>query len=587
MLSILLADGDPVFMAEYTERLRRPSMAGTDPWPGYPVFTAANHADVRRLLKTERPSVIILDITLPGGDSREFMRQIRHNPEYRATPVIMTYPAGEKEQEQEAADRLLGIDHLLYKPIAPRYLLHCLKRILGRIQEELHAAHEQWLAAFVEGMHPLLQELFLVSDIDPRSVNPTDRALHLAQSAPEEIATLVRATMRVQPKGSFDFEALLALMPEEEWPALVAEAMAILKADPADEAAEGILHAASFQCLQAVHPFLTELFLIDTFFKANIGIYVWRESGDAYLDFLTDYLWGRRIPEALTPLQAENELLLRHRAFASLMETRHPEALRQASHAAPDLGYSVEHFTAWLHLVDYEPEGDGFRRLVPYPVRHLQFPAGYIEKHPYLENWEPLPWQSLAPEDYTYRFGGVLEATCGFCGEPLYHLLTLDPIPEGLEITSVFRLALATCLSCEGWEEYCLFFQHDDAGLPVAYNRAETLRMPKFFYRPLVETRVAMIETPQRWRWQDWGASNGKENLHRLGGHPSWVQSAEYPVCPVCARTMPFLMQLDSGLKLDARQKTEDGTLLWGSGGMAYLFWCDACRMSATMWQCT
>jgi CheY-like chemotaxis protein len=578
MLSILLADSDPVFMAEYTERLRRPSMAGTDPWPGYPVFTADNHADVWRLLETERPSVIILDITLPGGDSREFMRRIRHNPEYRATPVIMTYPAGEKEEEQEAADMTLGIDLRSYKPIAPRYLLRFLKRILESL-------HEQWLAAFVEGMHPLLQELFMVSDIDPRSVNPTARALRLAQSAPEEIATLVRAAMRVQPKGSIDFEALLALMPEEEWPALVAEAVTILKANPADEAAASLINAASFQSLQAVHPFLTELFLIDTFFETNIGIYVWREAGDAYLDFLTDYLWGRRTPQYPTPLQAENELLLRQRAFEALMETRHPEALRQASLAAPELGYSAEHLTAWLHQVDYEAEGDGFRRLVSSPVRHLQFPAGYIEKYPHLENWQPLPWQSLAPEDYTYRFGGVLEATCGFCAEPLHHLLTLDPIPEGLGITSVSRLALATCLACEGWEEYCLFFQHDDARLPIAYNRAETPRTPKFFYRPLVETQIAIFETPPRWRWQDRGES--KENLHRLGGHPSWVQSAEYPVCPICARTMPFLMQLDSGLKLDARQKTEDGTLLWGSGGMAYFFWCDACRISAAMWQCT
>lgn len=587
MPSILLADRDPVFTAEYAERLGRPAMAGTAPWPGYPVLTADNHADVWRLLETERPAVLILDTDLPGGDTREFLQRIRQSEEYKATYVIVTYPAGARK-EQENGDLAPGMDVRIYKPIAPRYLLHILKRFLEKLQEQYLAAQEKWIAAYVEGMHPLIQELFTVRDADPLNVNPTERALHLAQTAPEEIATVIRTLRHAQPKGNIDFEALLALMPEEEWSALVAEAVAALQADPADAYAEGIINAASFQCLQAVHPFLTELFLIDPFFQSNIGIYVWRESGDTCLDFLSDYLWGRRTPATSTPLQAEDASLLSQRAFAALMETRHPEALRQAVRSDTKRGSSVTDLTVWLHTVDHEPEGDGFRSLVPSLVCHLQFPTGYIEKYPHLEKWNALPWQPLPPEAYTYRFGGVLEETCGFCGEPLHHLLTLEPVPEGLGITSVARLALATCLSCQGWEEYMLFFQHNHAGLPTAYNRAEPPHKPKFFHRPLVETQVAIFETPSRRRWQDWGDSGGgKENLHRLGGHPSWVQSAEFPTCPICARTMSFLMQLDSGLKLDVKAQTEGDTLYWGSGGMAYIFWCDACRISATMWQCT
>ena len=44
---------------------------------------------------------------------------------------------------------------------------------------------------------------------------------------------------------------------------------------------------------------------------------------------------------------------------------------------------------------------------------------------------------------------------------------------------------------------------------------------------------------------------------------------------------MHFLAQLDS---LDFAGHRE---WLWGSGGIAYVLWCDPCRISAVFWQCT
>lgn len=86
----------------------------------------------------------------------------------------------------------------------------------------------------------------------------------------------------------------------------------------------------------------------------------------------------------------------------------------------------------------------------------------------------------------------------------------------------------------------------------------------------------------ERWRQQDWGQSNHRQNLSRVGGAPSWVQSAWYPACIDCGEEMPFVMQLDSTLPT-----TGEGALLWGSGGMLYTFWCAKCRVSGHFWQCT
>jgi hypothetical protein len=60
------------------------------------------------------------------------------------------------------------------------------------------------------------------------------------------------------------------------------------------------------------------------------------------------------------------------------------------------------------------------------------------------------------------------------------------------------------------------------------------------------------------------------------------VQSAHYPACIDCGEQMPFVMQLDSTLPT-----TNEGMLLWGSGGMLYSFWCAKCRVSGHFWQCT
>ncbi|MNT59195.1 hypothetical protein D3C72_1966820 [compost metagenome] len=98
----------------------------------------------------------------------------------------------------------------------------------------------------------------------------------------------------------------------------------------------------------------------------------------------------------------------------------------------------------------------------------------------------------------------------------------------------------------------------------------------------MLEAEVDLFAAPARWRWQDWGESNGRQNLSRVGGAPSWVQSANYPACPDCSQDMDFAMQLDSGLPQE-----EGGEWLWGSGGCNYTFWCKDCRVSGQLWQCT
>lgn len=179
--------------------------------------------------------------------------------------------------------------------------------------------------------------------------------------------------------------------------------------------------------------------------------------------------------------------------------------------------------------------------------------------------------------------GGALPGTCGLCHGPLHRLLSLDQ-PARAGIACDGPLSFGVCLSCLGWEESALFYRHDAEGLPQAHptQRKDVAIEPQFPAEPLASAEVTLFEAPARWAWQDWGDSNGQQNLSRVGGAPSWVQQAWYPPCPDCGHKMSFAFQLDSDLPQD-----DGNEWMWGSGGCNYSFWCAHCRVSGHFWQCT
>ncbi|MFD2330879.1 hypothetical protein ACFSR7_16635 [Cohnella sp. GCM10020058] len=58
----------------------------------------------------------------------------------------------------------------------------------------------------------------------------------------------------------------------------------------------------------------------------------------------------------------------------------------------------------------------------------------------------------------------------------------------------------------------------------------------------------------------------------QIGGHPAWIQDAEYPACPCCQETMAFIGQIDMEQEAD-------------SEGIYYAFLCGACLIAAVNYQ--
>lgn len=94
---------------------------------GFEVLTAHSADDGLRLLRSDHPDIVVLDVMLPGTDGFEACRQIRKSS---SVPIVMLTARG------EVTDRVVGLelgaDDYMPKPFEPRELVARIQAILRR-----------------------------------------------------------------------------------------------------------------------------------------------------------------------------------------------------------------------------------------------------------------------------------------------------------------------------------------------------------------------------------------------------------------------------------------------------------------------
>lgn len=276
----------------------------------------------------------------------------------------------------------------------------------------------------------------------------------------------------------------------------------------------------------------------------------------------------------------------------ALILSRDDQALAHAWDLDGNHKSGYDEFTFWNEVCHAGIESTGLGK--PYaPLRterplYVKWDPSYlgVEVAPVLPerptltdvHWHRHPTRAFAPDiPGEFRFGGAANGSCGVCGGPLHHLLTLDPIPEPLLklVRSVPKLELVTCLSCCGWESSMLYFVHNDDGTVAGpWSRLTRLRTPQFPAAPFQATTVRLGHTSPRWDTPD-------SNDSRVGGrHFDFGWTDPYPKCAECDKRMSFVFQLGEDLP------REDGeTHMFGDGGSLFAYWCDRCRISANHFQ--
>ena len=118
---VLMVDDDPVVRDHVRDYLQQ---------HGFDVSVLSDGTDLKRRVQAERPSMIVLDVMMPGKDGISALRELRNARD--DIPVILL------TARSDVLDRVIGLelgaDDYLGKPFDPRELLARIRSILRRFE---------------------------------------------------------------------------------------------------------------------------------------------------------------------------------------------------------------------------------------------------------------------------------------------------------------------------------------------------------------------------------------------------------------------------------------------------------------------
>jgi DNA-binding response OmpR family regulator len=124
-MKLLVVDDDADLLAVVSFALRQ---------AGFAVVEANSHGTALAEYRREQPSLVVLDINLPGGSGFDLCQIIRRES---AVPIMMLTVRGEEADLVRALE--LGADDYLTKPFSPRTLIARIKALLRRAGQEAAA----------------------------------------------------------------------------------------------------------------------------------------------------------------------------------------------------------------------------------------------------------------------------------------------------------------------------------------------------------------------------------------------------------------------------------------------------------------
>src|SRR6516225_3988061 len=116
--TVLVVDDEPIVREVVVRYLER---------DGHRTLQAASGDEARGLLEREPPSLVVLDVMLPGLSGLELCRWIRSRSEL---PIVMLTALGEETDRIVGLE--LGADDYLTKPFSPRELTVRVRNLLRR-----------------------------------------------------------------------------------------------------------------------------------------------------------------------------------------------------------------------------------------------------------------------------------------------------------------------------------------------------------------------------------------------------------------------------------------------------------------------
>ena len=165
--TVLIVEDDPDTVNLVQLYLRR---------DGYRVLTASEGHEGLKLAKEAGPSLVVLDLMLPGLDGMEICRALRQESD---VPIIMLTARVEEEDRLEGLN--LGADDYVTKPFSPRELAARVRAVLRRTARD----------AEQEGP-PGLSIGDITVDLEKRTVEAHGEQIHLTPTEYRLLVLLMR-----------------------------------------------------------------------------------------------------------------------------------------------------------------------------------------------------------------------------------------------------------------------------------------------------------------------------------------------------------------------------------------------------------
>ena len=119
--TILVVDDEPVVRDVVVRYLQR---------DGFTTLEAGNGHDARAMIEDDDPSLVVLDVMLPGVDGLDLCRWIRRRSQL---PVILL--TARVDESDRIVGLELGADDYVTKPISPRELTARVRAVLRRTEQ--------------------------------------------------------------------------------------------------------------------------------------------------------------------------------------------------------------------------------------------------------------------------------------------------------------------------------------------------------------------------------------------------------------------------------------------------------------------
>jgi DNA-binding response OmpR family regulator len=118
--NILVVEDDKFLRELIVQKLNR---------EGYKTLEAVDGEEGVKIIKAEKPALVLLDLILPGIDGFEVLEQVKKDPEASKVPVIILSNLGQKD-DVERGFKLGAADYLIKAHFTPAEIISKVKTIL-------------------------------------------------------------------------------------------------------------------------------------------------------------------------------------------------------------------------------------------------------------------------------------------------------------------------------------------------------------------------------------------------------------------------------------------------------------------------